>query len=417
MPTTNGGGNHGHVYLLMTSARYHEMTGNDQLSVAKQDFPGKVGADIGGNDSSATIARKTAERAGELETYYTQDGCEDGLKELIELKAPKNSLRGIKDRRWGLANVSATEMMEHLRDKAEDTDSKNVVKLMNERDKAIDWEGEVYLEEHFDDATWTMKQLKADHNVSSSHSDLIQRLLAHVEEDQSTNIFMKEAIDKWTEMSANKKSWETFTKLFGPADKKRRKSNKKPSNGGHSINNVNDVGPASKPATQSVSAEDVATMLSNSLNTFAGEMEAVIDDSINACVESKLKGAIVDSGASKTIIKESDELAALKRENAALLKKLAAASNKQAGDEKATLKRENAALAKKLAEANKGTPSEGEKKRGRAPQKKCDHCNQVHGPDCWIKNPEKATMWWLRKMPEKNAAEIARREALLEKKE
>ena len=79
VPTTLGGGEHGHAYLVLDETGLRKFTKKPTLTEAGAEKPSAEAPEIAQGDSHATIALKHAQKAIECNKYYTQQGVLTGL--------------------------------------------------------------------------------------------------------------------------------------------------------------------------------------------------------------------------------------------------------------------------------------------------------------------------------------------------
>ena len=366
VPTTLGGGEHGHSWLVKDTAGYQKFTKDPSIVQAKIPHPGSID-DIATNDSHATIARKTGKKAELLSTYYTQSGCADGLRDLIIKRVPKSTIEDLQDADDGFASVTALELLNHLKDQADVVDVVDVNALLKERDEPMDFEGTTSLKVFFKNLERIIKQLKDDHQIASSHSELIIRYLLQVGKVDSD--IMRNAVDRWNELSKVARTWAKFKTHFAAADKKRHeaiKAREPFTRTDHQANNT----------TEEITQEDMSAMFAAAFETFASGAE----ESINAAIDSKFKHWEKSAGttAATNDSKEDD----LRKQIDTLQRKLASQAKKNDGGE---------------SDRKKWEPEPG--------AKPCQYCNKHHRtPEerCWAKkeNRKYASAGWKRANPE-----------------
>ena len=368
VPSTLGGGEHGHSWLVKDTAGYQKFTKDPSIVQAEIPHPGSID-DIATNDSHATIARKTAKKAELLSTYYTQSGCADGLRDLIIRRVPKSTIEDLQDADDGFASVSALELLDHLRDQADIVDVVDVNALLKERDEPMDFEGTTSLKVFFKNLERIIKQLKDDHQIASSHSELIIRYLLQIGKVDSD--IMRSAVDKWNALSKVARTWAKFKTHFAAADKKRReaiKAREPFTRTDHQANNT----------TEGLTPEDMSAMFAAAFETFASGAE----ESINAAIDSKFKHWEKSSSGTAAATND-DKIDDLHKQIDTLQRKLASQAKKDEGGE---------ADRKKKWEPEPGA-------------KPCKYCNKHHRtPEerCWAKkeNRKYASAGWKRANPE-----------------
>ena len=87
VPSTVGGGAHGHIYLLEDDAAYNARAG---VGYTKAVHPGPI--DYTGATTNAQIARVKDTRASDVETFNTQEGVRTGLRKTIIANVPAELL-------------------------------------------------------------------------------------------------------------------------------------------------------------------------------------------------------------------------------------------------------------------------------------------------------------------------------------
>ena len=196
-----------------------------KITITKVKHPGELKDLITENDSSGTIAKKTAEYSQKVDYHFTQKGGEEGLKELISTSAPESVIQDLKDKTFGYAKTTAEEMLKYVKDGAETVDTLDVAELLEERDRRIDFDGEETLKVAFQRIDKNIKDLEK-HGVQSSESEMIIRILLAIKEYDE---FLDEDIIEWdTEVAnnINHQTWTNFKDHFIEADRKRRLRNR-----------------------------------------------------------------------------------------------------------------------------------------------------------------------------------------------
>ena len=305
VPTALGGGQHVHAYLVNDTAELQELTGNDNMIQAPIPHPGSV-PNIQGADSHATIALKTSQKAVELDTYYTQLGCEAGLQELIIKNAPRLALAELKDEDHGFANVTALQLLQYLQSNAEIVDDLTLTELLRLRDQPMDFEADETLKTFFINLKKRIKDLTG-HRIITSTSELMTKYIIQIQR-QGDTIFDAH-LEVWRHKEDADKTWANFITFWETADRKRRVRNKTTGQSKladrETANNIE-----SKAA--------MANMFEAAMNNFAEKA----DEGINAVIESKFKS--LGEGNNK-------KLSELQKQNENLKKKIAEMEKKKAG--------------------------------------------------------------------------------------
>ena len=221
VPSTLGGGRHGHAYLVKDVAGYKRLTGKNIVQ-QRMKLPDKK-ATIDKDDTAGIIANKSANCVADNDTYYTQEGTYAGLKATVEKHVPKQLIKELEDEEDGFEGVELWTMLEHIRNQAQATDFITVEEALKERNEAIDFGSEETLTSFFQRINHLIKVLKG-HNVHTSTSELIARYVPMIARHGGTEL--NEALDAWEQSSVdktNKDGWKEFKETFSKADRKRRR--------------------------------------------------------------------------------------------------------------------------------------------------------------------------------------------------
>ena len=114
VPSTVGGGNHGHIYLLESTAVYTTRMGG--TSYTEVVHPGAI--DFTKATTNTQIARVKETRATDLETYSTQKGVRAGLRKIIIVNVPAKILVELEDMESGLDKVEPWRLLETIKGRA-----------------------------------------------------------------------------------------------------------------------------------------------------------------------------------------------------------------------------------------------------------------------------------------------------------
>ena len=114
IPTTLGGGNHGHAGILMDPARYLLTAGVPFANPANPANPGNYPANVPGNAVAGVRARAEAEHKEQVREYETFQGVVQATKDIIQEAVNHEYLLEIEDEILGFLNQTPTDMMNHL---------------------------------------------------------------------------------------------------------------------------------------------------------------------------------------------------------------------------------------------------------------------------------------------------------------
>ena len=366
VPSSQGGGKHGHAFLVEDEDEFKDLSGLTTVTT-KMTVPDSVPT-IEATDSHATIAHKTAEVAVNLDKYHTQEGVEAGLKELVIKSVPKAALEEIKDRRFKFANKTTIELLQHLKAQAEIVDIHVLGDMLREREEKIDFEGDETLKTFFHRIDKIIKDLKF-HKVESSMTSMMTDYLLQITAHGGD--IMRTALDAWntTDKSTMNEAaqWKKFKEVFSDADKTRRQAMKCVRDG-YGRESANMAEAKNEEATKERITEVLEPMLAAALNVIS---EATLE-SVNAAVESKFK-----THGSNTQANDDDTSALAKR-----IKSL----------------EQQLKEAKKVKSGSNDASNEG--------RRKCKTCGRAHkgqlDDECWTKPENRASApdWWKKRNPE-----------------
>ena len=323
VPSPLAGGEDGHSYLVLNEADLKEYTGKD-LVQAKTPKP-DLKPNIVGNDSNATISLKTHKKAIELNTYFTQEGVESGLRDLIVKSVPKAIITELKHRQFGFAKVTLLQLLEKIKDEAEPTDIISLNDLLQEREEQIDFEGEQTLKEFFKDIDEVIKKLDKDHDIDTSFKLLTAKYLLQIER-HGGDIF-RSHLTTWRAKPKADKTWDNFKQHWCAADKERRKTLKL---------NIESENKDSAHNVQEDAQQQIDVMFAAGMTSFADAAE----ESIHAAIEKKfeeLTNGNTGGGGNKNDTKTDDNasiIEMLRKEIKALRNKLKSGGDDVGSDNK-----------------------------------------------------------------------------------
>jgi hypothetical protein len=135
IPTTLGGGNHGHAGLIVDATKYLTMTG---VAFAIPPNPGIYPAGLAANAAAGTRARAEAEHKEEVAQYEILKGVEQALKDIILEAVENDYLMEIEDDTLGFLNQTPRQMIDHLKARGGALDFADTKTLLAERD--MEWD-------------------------------------------------------------------------------------------------------------------------------------------------------------------------------------------------------------------------------------------------------------------------------------
>ena len=131
IPTTLGGGNHGHAGILMDPARYLITAGVPFVNPAN---PGNYPAGVAGNAAAGARARAEAQHKEEVKEYETFQGVTQATKDIIMEAVDHEYLLEIEDEILGFLNETPISIMNHLKNRGGALDFADTKTLLAERD-------------------------------------------------------------------------------------------------------------------------------------------------------------------------------------------------------------------------------------------------------------------------------------------
>ncbi len=156
IPTSLGGGNHGHTGIIVDDAKYLTMTGGIQFVT-----PINLGAyrtNIAGNTANAVCSCKEAMHKALVREYEIYCGVKQALKDIILETVEKDYLLEIEDEVLGYLNQTPKQMITHLRNRSGQMDFTDTKKLISEQDS--EWDTNEVPQVYFNRVEKAIKQLK-----------------------------------------------------------------------------------------------------------------------------------------------------------------------------------------------------------------------------------------------------------------
>ena len=136
IPTTIGGGNHGHAGIIIEPAKYLIMTGRTVF--AQPGNPGIYPAGLALNAAAGMRAREEALHKELIAQYEIHKGVEHALKDIIIEAVDKDFLLEIEDETLVFLNETPRSMIDHLRNRGGALVFADTKTLLTERDQERD---------------------------------------------------------------------------------------------------------------------------------------------------------------------------------------------------------------------------------------------------------------------------------------
>ena len=129
IPTTNGGGDHGHIGMITPDVEYITFSTGGAHFIAPTN-PGPYPQTV--DPDAAVRERQVAEHKAELVEYETYKAVENAARQIIVRMVDEEWLEAIKSDRLEFMHRSPLEMLEHLRNSGGDLDHMDVTELNTE---------------------------------------------------------------------------------------------------------------------------------------------------------------------------------------------------------------------------------------------------------------------------------------------
>ena len=217
IPSTLGGGNHGHAGLIVEPAKYLTMTGG--TAFIQPGNPGIYPAGLAPNAAAGTRAREEAEHKELIAQYEIHKGVEQALKDIIIQAVDKDFLLEIEDETLGFLNETPRSMIIHLRNRGGALDFADTKTLLTERDQ--EWDASEIPTIYFNRVEKAMQQLTR----AGITSDLKERTDMALYYLKSTGEY-DAAVREWETKPVATRTWANI-KIFMSAEyAKENKQNK-----------------------------------------------------------------------------------------------------------------------------------------------------------------------------------------------
>ena len=132
-----------------------------------------------------------AKHTYEHEAYFTDQGCEEGIKALIKNTVPKQVLEKLYDNKISFANATALKMMKHLNSNCTVTNIYDVGELMTEYQQPINFDGDETLKMYFAQCKCFSKLLKQHGIHPNKPIDILQCKKQHHSHDAFDNAIIE----------------------------------------------------------------------------------------------------------------------------------------------------------------------------------------------------------------------------------
>ena len=216
IPTTLGGGNHGHAGILMDPARYLLTAGVPFVNPAN---PGNYPAGVAGNAAAGARARAEAQHKEEVKEYETFQGVIQATKDIIMEAVDHEYLLEIEDEILGFLNETPMSIMTHLRNRGGALDFADTKTLLAERDG--EWDASEVPQVYFNRVEKAIQGLTR----AGINSDLNERRDMALYYLKATGEF-DAAVREWENKPAADKTWINIKTFISTEYARENKQNK-----------------------------------------------------------------------------------------------------------------------------------------------------------------------------------------------
>jgi hypothetical protein len=216
IPTTLGGGNHGHAGILMDPARYLLTAGVPFVNPAN---PGNYPAGIAANAAAGARARAEAQHKEEVKEYETFQGVIQATKDIIMEAVEHEYVLEIEDEILGFLNETPMSIMTHLRNRGGALDFADTKTLLAERDG--EWDASEFPQVYFNRVEKAIQGLTR----AGINSDLNERRDMALYYLKATGEF-DAAVREWENKPAADKTWMNIKTFISTEYARENKQNK-----------------------------------------------------------------------------------------------------------------------------------------------------------------------------------------------
>jgi len=217
IPTTLGGGNHGHVGVIMNPTEYNTMTeGTDFVNPVN---PGIYPANLALNAAAGARARAEAEHRELINQFETFEGVRLGTKDLILEAVDNEYLNEIEHDTLGFLNQTPRQMLQHLLTRGGSLDFADTKELLAERDG--EWNVSENPQVYFNRVEKAIKGLTRN-GIRSDPNERRDIALFHL---KATGEF-DPVVRKWEAKPAADKTWANIKTFIAAEYSRENKQNK-----------------------------------------------------------------------------------------------------------------------------------------------------------------------------------------------
>lgn len=217
IPTTIGGGNHGHAGIILEDAKYIILTGG--IAFVNPPNPGIYPPGLALNAAAGNRARAEAEHKELLAEFEVFKGVEQALKEIILEAVDKDYMLEIEDELFGFLNQTPKQMISHLRARGGQLDFTDTKTLISERD--AEWDANEVPQVYFNRVEKAIKQLE-NGGITSNMNERRDMALFYLKASGEYDA----AVREWEAKPTADKTWTNVKAFISNEYAKENKQNK-----------------------------------------------------------------------------------------------------------------------------------------------------------------------------------------------
>jgi hypothetical protein len=261
VPTTVGGGAHGHVYLLESAAEYAK-----RVAAGYTEAPAPTGVIYTDGDTGAALAQEKEDAVAKAETYHTQEGSRMGLRKAILANVPRETIIELVDPESEFDEVEPRELLAVILRDADPATVVEAKELKQARDAPLTFDGPETLKVQFNLRKKVILDLERLHQVKTSWSEMMMEWLLALEKEEE----FEDEVAEWREKTTANGHVQFIT-FFQDRDRVvRRLAKLKPAK-------AKDVGFHSAAQV----SEDMEARLEQKMEADIAALAIAVEDSIN----------------------------------------------------------------------------------------------------------------------------------------
>ena len=217
IPTTLGGGNHGHAGIIIETEKYLQLTGGITFDIPVN--PGIYPTNVAGNAPTGMRARAEAEHKEAVKEYETLQGVMQATKDIILDAVDPEYLLEIEDEILGFLNQTPKDILNHLKSRGGALDFADTKTLLAERDG--EWDASEIPQIYFNRVEKAIQGLTR----AGITSDLNERRDMALYYFKVTGEF-DAAVREWEQKPMEQKTWKNIKTFISTEYAKENRQNK-----------------------------------------------------------------------------------------------------------------------------------------------------------------------------------------------